>query len=292
MPDGTLKGMEITAEKHPSAVRRGAAGLALAAALATTITATAGSPADAATPTTTVTIAADATPAATVAGVATTADIATGAPPVVPYDFGDCPDIPAGVDAARWKCEVLTATGSLTLGSRTVPELAPMTVTHAEGPLPDGTDGQVWGALRSTSTAVPGGLLGTGTTGHGPLSPLALRPEYGGRSDFHSTGNSLGLFTLRFRVLSPVLPRGCVIGGDAPVELRLRRAGDSEWVSQDPPVIRFDAYDDTFTAPAAVGCGPLGRLVDDRLGLPRGAGNAIALSARYTFKTYDRLPAR
>lgn len=238
------------------------------------------------------TIAADATPAATLAGVATTADIATGATPVVPYDFGDCPDIPAGVDAARWKCEVLTATGSLTLGSRTVPELAPMTVTHAEGPLPDGTDGQVWGALRSTSTAVPGGLLGTGTTGHGPLSPLALRPEYGGRSDFHSTGNSLGLFTLRFRVLSPVLPRGCVIGGDAPVELRLRRAGDSEWVSQDPPVIRFDAYDDTFTAPAAVGCGPLGRLVDDRLGLPRGAGNAITLSARYTFKTYDRLPAR
>ncbi|WP_393098262.1 hypothetical protein [Streptomyces sp. LN325] len=295
--------MEITAEKHPSAVRRGAAGLALAAALATTITATAGSPADAATPTTvtiaadatpttTVTIAADATPAATVAGVATTADTATGAPPVVPYDFGDCPDIPAGVDAARWKCEVLTATGSLTLGSRRVPELAPMTVTHAEGPLPDGADGQVWGALRSTSTTVPGGLLGTGTTGHGPLLPVALRPEYGGRSDFYSTGNSLGLFTLRFRVLSPLLPHGCVIGGDAPVELRLRRAGDSEWVSQDPPVIRFDAYDDTFTAPAAVGCGPLGRLVDDRLGLPRAAGNAITLSARYTFETYDRLPAR
>ncbi|MFF2997172.1 hypothetical protein ACFVTC_21830 [Streptomyces sp. NPDC057950] len=283
--------MEITAGKRPSAVRRGAAGLALAAALATTITATAGSHADAATPTTTVTVAADAVPASA-AGVATTADIAAGEPPVVPYDFGDCPDIPAGVDAARWKCEVLTATGSLTLGSRRVPELAPMTVTHAEGPLPDGTDGQVWGALRSTSTSVPGGLLGTGTTGHGPLPALALRPEYGGRSDFYSTGNNMGLFTLRFRVLSPLLPHGCVIGGDTPVELRLRRAGDSEWVSQDPPVIRFDAYDDTFTAPAPVGCGPLGRLVDDRLGLPRATGNAITLSARYTFRTYDRLPAR
>ncbi|QFZ78903.1 hypothetical protein GFH48_23035 [Streptomyces fagopyri] len=200
--------------------------------------------------------------------------------------------MPAGVDAARWKCEVLMATGSLTLGSRTVPELAPMTLTHAEGPLPDGSDGQVWGALRSASTPVPGGLLGTGTAGHGPLLPLALRPEYGGRSDFYSTGNSLGLFTLRFRALSPLLPHGCVIGGDAPIELRLQRAGDSEWESQDPPVIRFDAYDDTFTAPAPVGCGPLGRLVDDRLGLPRTAGNAITLSARYTFKTYDRLPAR
>ncbi|MFJ5268203.1 hypothetical protein [Streptomyces sp. NPDC088358] len=285
--------MEITAEKRPSAVRRGAAGLAVAAALATTVTAAAGSPAVAATPTVTTT--ADATPvaAAHVATVANTAKDAGTAPPVVPYDFRDCPDIPAGVDAARWKCEVLTATGSLTLSSRSVPELAPMTITHAEGPLPDGGDGQVWGAMRSTSTIVPGGLLGTGPTGHGPLLPLALRPEYGGRSDFYSTGNSLGLFTLRFRVLSPLLPHGCVIGGgDAPVELRLRRAGDSEWISQDPPVIRFDAYDDTFAAPATVGCGPLGRLVDDRLGLPGATGNAITLSARYTFKTYDRLPAR
>ncbi|MFD8419758.1 hypothetical protein [Streptomyces sp. NPDC059466] len=285
--------MEITAEKRPSAVRRGAAGLVLAAALATTIAATAGSPAVATTPTT-VTVAADAAPAVATAAVtpATMAGHATAAPPVVPYDFGDCPDIPAGVDAARWKCEVLTATGSLTLGSRSVPELAPMTLTHAEGPLPDGTDGQVWGALRSTSTAVPGGLLGTGTTGHGLSVPLALRPEYGGRSDFYSTGDNLGLFTLRFRVLSPLLPHGCVIGGDTPVELRLRRVGDSEWLSQDPPVIRFDAYDDTFAVPAAVGCGPLGRLVDDRLGLPGATGNAITLSARYTFKTYDRLPAR
>ncbi|MFG2474098.1 hypothetical protein [Streptomyces fagopyri] len=298
--------MEITAEKRPSAVRRGAAGLAVAVVLATTITATAGSPAVAATPTT-VTVAADTAPtlatntSTTVARVATTSATATvaatagdttAAPSAVPYDFGDCPDIPAGVDAARWKCEVLTATGSLTLGSRTVPELAPMTLTHAEGPLPDGGDGQVWGALGSASTPVPGGLLGTGTAGHGPLLPLALRPEYGGRSDFYSTGNSLGLFTLRFRAVSPLLPHGCVIGGDAPVELRLQRAGDSEWESQDPPVIRFDAYDDTFTAPAAVGCGPLGRFVNDRLGLPRATGNAITLSARYTFKTYDRLPAR
>ncbi|MFJ8004341.1 hypothetical protein [Streptomyces fagopyri] len=298
--------MEITAEKRHPAVRRGAAGLAVAVALATTITATAGSSAVAATPTV-ATVAVDTTPTvatntsasvvvaantSTTATVATTSAAATAAPPAGPYDFGDCPAIPAGVDAARWKCEVLTATGSLTLGSRTVPELAPMTLTHAEGPLPDGSDGQVWGALRSASTPVPGGLLGTGTAGHGPLLPLALRPEYGGRSDFYSTGNSLGLFTLRFRALSPLLPHGCVIGGDAPIELRLQRAGDSEWESQDPPVIRFDAYDDTFTAPAAVGCGPLGRLVDDRLGLPRTAGNAITLSARYTFRTYDRLPAR
>lgn len=270
MGGGTLRGMEITAEKRRPGVRRAAAGLAVAAALATTLTATAGSPAVAATR-------------------------SPGAAPAASYDFGDCPGLPAGVDAARWKCEVLTATGSLTLGSRTVPELAPMTLTHAEGPLPDGGDGQVWGALRSTSTDVPGGLLGSGSGAGGrtPVLPLALRPEYGGRSDFYSTGNSLGLFTLRFRVVSPLLPHGCVIGGgDSPVTLRLTRSGDSEWVSKDPPVIRFDAYDATFTAPAAVGCGPLGRFVDDRLGLPRARGNAITLSATYTFRTYDRLPPR
>ncbi|MEU6256363.1 hypothetical protein [Streptomyces sp. NPDC047043] len=204
---------------------------------------------------------------------------AAAAEPATPtYDFSDCPEIPAGVDAAQWKCEVLTATGSLTLGSRTLPELAPMIVTHAEGPMPDGSEGQIFGALRSAPTRVPGSL-----------PSLSLQPEYGGRSDFYSVGNSLGLFTMRFRVQSPLLPHDCTVGRDTPVELRLQRAGDSEWVSKNPPVVRFDAYDDTFSAPAATGCGPLNRLVNHRLGLPRATGNAIRLSATYTFKTYDQL---
>lgn len=261
--------MQNTTEKRHSTVRRGAAGLALAAALAATVTGAA-------------------------SATAVAVDTAPAPSPAAPnsYDFSDCPAIPAGVDAALWKCEVLTATGSLTLGSRTVPELAPMTLTHAEGPLADGSDGQVWGALRSAPDAVPGGLTGTAAD-HDPLLGLSLRPEYGGRSDFYSVGNSLGLFTMRFRALSPLLPHGCVIGGgDTPIELRLERSGDSQWVSQDPPVIKFDAYDTTFTAPAATGCGLLNRLVDDRLGLPTAAGNAINLTAYYTFKTYDQLPSR
>lgn len=220
--------------------------------------------------------------AAALAGLAVAPALAAGAPS---YDFTDCPAIPAGVDAARWKCEVLTATGSLRLGSRDLPELAPMTITHAEGPLPDGTNGQVWGALRSDPTAVPGGLAGR--------IPLSLQPEYGGRSDFYSVGDHMGLFTLRYRVVSPLLPRGCVIGGgETPIEIRLKRVGTSEWISKNPPVIKFAATDTTFTAPAASGCGPLTRLVNDRLGLPAGTGNTITLSALYTFKTYDQLPSR
>ena len=77
-------------------------------------------------------------------------------------------------------------------------------------------------------------------------------PEYGGRSDFYT-----GRFSLRFRLLSPLLPRTCAIGADAPIDLRLKRSGPSQWISQDPPVIKFSAYDDTFPAPAAAHCGPL-----------------------------------
>lgn len=220
--------------------------------------------------------------AAALAGLAAAPAALAAATPT--YDFGDCPAIPAGADATRWKCEVLTATGSLRLGSRDIPELAPMTITHAEGPLPDGTEGQVWGALRGGPTTVPGTPAGLG---------LALQPEYGGRSDFYSVGDQMGLFTLRYRVVSPLLPHGCVIGGDdAPIEIRLKRVGGSEWVSKNPPVIKFAATDTAFKVPAATHCGPLGRFVNHRLGLPAPSGNTVNFSAVYTFKTYDQLPAR
>ncbi|MCX5377060.1 hypothetical protein [Streptomyces sp. NBC_00091] len=225
----------------------------------------------------------------TIAGTASAAP----APPTPSYDFSDCPAIPAGVDAAKWKCEVLTATGSLKLGDRTLPEFAPMTITHAEGPMPDGSKGQVWGALRSAATAVPGGLFDNPGAQHSPALGLSVQPEYGGRSDFYTVGNDMGLFTLRYRLLSPLLPEGCVIGGgDAPIELRLKRVGKSEWLSKNPPVIKFAAADDAFAVPAAEGCGPLGRVVNDKLGLPAKTGNSISLSALYTFKTYDQLPPR
>ncbi|MFD9013579.1 hypothetical protein ACFVZ8_19780 [Streptomyces sp. NPDC059558] len=232
---------------------------------------------------------------ATAAALAVSLAGAAGASaaPTPTYDFSDCPAIPSGVDATHWKCEVLTATGSMRLGNRDVPELAPMTITHAEGPMPDGSNGQVWGALRGGPTAVPGGLLGTPPGDRGPLLGLSLQPEYGGRSDFYTVGDRMGLFTLRFRAVSPLLPGGCVIGGgDAPIEIRLTRVGSSEWISKNPPVIKFTATDDTFTVPAATGCGPLTRLVNDRLGLPAQTGNRITFSAVYTFKTYDLLPAR
>lgn len=250
-------------------LRRTAAGLGLAAALTVAVTGTA-----------------SASPAPGPAA-------APSSSPAPSFDFTDCPALPAGVDAAQWKCEVMTATGSLTLGNRTLPEFAPMTVTHAEGPMPDGSKGQVWGALRSGPTAVPGGLFGNPGADHSPVLGLSLRPEYGGRSDFYSVGDDMGLFTVRYRLLSPLLPQGCVIGaGDAPIEIRLKRVGKSERVSKNPPVIKFAAADGSFAVPAAEGCGPLGKVVNEKLGLPAQTGNSITLSALYTYRTYDQLPPR
>ncbi|WBO65060.1 hypothetical protein [Streptomyces camelliae] len=229
-------------------------------------------------------------------GVAYSAPAAAPAPPAAPSvpssvapsatDFSDCPALPEGVDPARWRCEVHTAAPKLTMGKITV-TLAPITMTHAEGPLPDGGKGQVWGAMHSSPTAVPGGLTGTPAGDHATALGLAIQPEYGGRSDFYT-----GQFSLRFRLLSPLLPPGCTIGADEPVDFQLKRSGPSTWISEDPPVIEFSAYDDTFTAPAAGHCGPLTGALNRRLGLPAAEGNLMSYDASYTFTTYDRLPAK
>ncbi|MEU6549165.1 hypothetical protein ABZ915_02615 [Streptomyces sp. NPDC046915] len=187
-------------------------------------------------------------------------------------DFSDCPPLPSGVDPARWRCEVHNAAPKLTMGKLTV-NLAPITMTHAEGPLPDGTDGQVWGTMHTTPTAMSKGL--------------AILPEYGGRSDFYT-----GQFSLRFRLLGPLLRHSCTIGADAPVDFQLKRSGPSEWLSQDPPLIKFSAYDDTFSAPAAEHCGPLTASLNRILGLQATSGNLMTYDATYTFKTYDQLPER
>nr|BFD86570.1 hypothetical protein StreXyl84_59710 [Streptomyces sp. Xyl84] len=204
----------------------------------------------------------------------------------LPAGFGDCPALPAGVDPAAWRCEVHTASPRLAMGSLAV-TLAPITMTHAEGPLPDGSPGQVWGAMHSAATPVPGGPTGSAAAGRTPLLGLAIHPEYGGRADFYT-----GRFSLRFRLTGPLVPRDCAIGADEPVDFALKRPSPSEWISTDPPLIRFSAYDDTFAAPAAEHCGPLTKALDRRLALPAPSGNLMSYDATYTFRTYDRLPAR
>lgn len=208
-------------------------------------------------------------------------------------DYSDCPqDLPAGVDRAAWRCEVTVTYGHITLGGIDMPDIKPITLVHAEGPLADGTFGQVFGSLRAEPTPVPGGLLG-GTQGRSPVLGLAVQPEYGGHSDFLGTATNKGALGMKFRLVSPLLGRGCTIGTDEnPVDLHLSKAGPSTWLSKNPPLVRFEAYDNTFTTPQATGCGPLGQLVNHRGKLPAGSGaNHLSYTAYYTFKTYDQLPA-
>ncbi|MFJ6213296.1 hypothetical protein ACIQGZ_08210 [Streptomyces sp. NPDC092296] len=212
-----------------------------------------------------------------------------------PAAYADCPTrLPAGADPAQWRCEITVARGSITLGGVKPAEIKPITLVHAEGPLPGGDWDQVFGGLRADATPVPGGLLGLpGTGGPGPLPGLSVQPEYGGYADFLGTGTDKGGLALKFRLVSPLLNRRCSIGTDRdPVVLHLSRAGDSRWLSQDPPLVAFDAYDHTLTAPAATGCGPLGAALNHRFALPAPSGvSRIDYTAHYTFRSYDQLRA-
>lgn len=211
-------------------------------------------------------------------------------------DYRDRPtDLPAGVDRNKWRCEVTVGYSHFKLGGIAVPDMKPITLTHAEGPLPDGTFGQVFGTLRADTTPVPGGLLGRAAdpAGRNPLLGLAIQPEYGGYSDFLGTGTDKGALDMKFRLVSPLLGERCTIGTDArPVALHLRKDGPSTWLSENPPLVRFSAYDQTLTVPAATDCGPLTHRVNHRFGLPAKTGESkVTYTAYYTFKTYDQLPA-
>ncbi|MFJ9413966.1 hypothetical protein ACIRPT_07330 [Streptomyces sp. NPDC101227] len=191
-----------------------------------------------------------------------------------PFDFRDCPVLPPGVDAAKWRCEVFVMKGSLTVGALHVPDLAPMTATNAEGPMPDGSRGQVFGGIRSAATRVDGGLR--------------IQPQYAGFSDFYPDGVHRGALDMKFRLLHPLLGEHCTIGADSdPAALRFVQDGSTEWVSKEPPILKFSIHDNAFAAPRTHGCGPLGKAVDRRLGLPAPSGrSAISATAVYTFRSY------
>ncbi|TJZ56153.1 hypothetical protein FCH28_11565 [Streptomyces piniterrae] len=207
-----------------------------------------------------------------------------GADPAL-FDFRDCPALPAGADPAKWRCEVFVMHSSIKLGALDIRTLAPMAATNAEGPLPDGGKGQVFGGLRAGPTRVDNAPAPFG-------GALRLLPQYAGFSDFYSDGVHRGALDMKFRLQHPMLDEHCTIGADAdPVKLRFLQDGTTEWVSKEPPILRFAVHDTAFAAPRSYGCGPLGKLVDRRLGLPAPSGQSkISATAFYTFRSYDRLP--
>jgi hypothetical protein len=209
---------------------------------------------------------------------------AASTPTAVPaFDFSDCPALPAGVDAAKWRCEVLVAQATATIGEATLP-VDFTAVTHAEGPMPDGTPGQVFGGFRAARLPVPGRQSGDG---HGPK--LWMQPHLTATPDFYSQS---GAMSLTFQLTGPRLGEHCSIGTDAaPVQVAAGRvAGTTQWLSQDPPVITFQVLDQTFAAPEVSGCGRAGGELDRRFGLPSPSGaNRLSGTVFYSFKSYNQL---
>ncbi|WP_106178230.1 hypothetical protein [Prauserella shujinwangii] len=195
--------------------------------------------------------------AAVVAAIALPASAATPPPA---FDFADCPALPEGADPARWRCEVLVSTGTLSFGHVRDLRLAPMRLTFAEGTL-EGRYAQVFGALRAGPTTLPGLPGGT------------LRLAYGGYSDFEANADRKGEIALTAELAGRLLPGDCAIGtAREPIHSEIQQVGPTEVVSVDPPVLRFRSIDEQLAMPATTGCGGWGRVLDRRLGLPSESG--------------------
>jgi len=222
-----------------------------------------------------------ATVAMPVAASAATAQPGQTAVPT--FDYSDCPQLPAGVDPAKWRCEVLVGEGTATIGGAAVP-FDFTRVTHAEGPMPDGAPGQVFGGFRAARLPVPGRQSGDG---RGPK--LWIQPHLTVPPDFYS---QTGAMSLTFQLTGPRLGDHCTIGTTAaPVQVAAARVpGTAQWLSQDPPVITFQVLDQTFSTPRVSGCGPAAAELNRRFGLPSPSGeNQLSGTAFYSFKTYDQL---
>lgn len=190
--------------------------------------------------------------------------------------FASCParaELPEGADPERWRCEVVTATGSLTIGRAHVPLKEPLVITHAEGRI-DGEFHQVFGGLKADPVRVPG-------------TPLRMKMRYGGSFDFHSNEERMGELALTFGISSgPLLPRGCAIGSAAePVQLILQAVGNPE------PGQMPDVMAEPFAAPRTSGCGKFGSVLDSTLGLPAPVEqNSLYLDGERAIRSYTELP--
>jgi hypothetical protein len=215
---------------------------------------------------------------AALAVLAVTAPASAGStwpPPPDAFRFTDCPALPAGLDPTAWRCEVHLAAGEVTIGRESVG--VQLRLTHAEGPLPDGTSGQIFGVLQSQPVPVP-------------HTPFTLQLRYAGYADLIGNGPDPGGLYVDAAVAGPGLSRDCAIGSLAdPIRLHAGRVGSTETIPTDPPIRVFTLQDSTFPVPASSGCGPRDRNVDELLGLPSASGNELTLRTAYTYRTYDVL---
>ncbi len=207
-----------------------------------------------------------------VAGVAT--------PPE--FTFADCPaKLPDGVDPSRWKCEEMHATGHLRIGGQTLP--VRIVTTHAEGPSAGGGPSQfVFGALRSDPVPIP-------LVPEVPTLGATGKLRYAGFIDFPDGPTMVEVLHLSMDVSHPLLGRRCAIGNATdPIRVVGEVVGDREVISTTPLVLKFRVEDKALAVPRTYGCGPLGRVLDQRLGLPQPAGaNELALTVYFSARSWS-----
>ncbi|RSM49625.1 hypothetical protein DMA12_04200 [Amycolatopsis balhimycina DSM 5908] len=200
--------------------------------------------------------------AAAVAMAALTLTPATASADELPaFDFSDCPAPPSNADPGTWRCESFVSQGKLTIGDEEIP-LGEMRLAFSEGRV-NGQYAQVFGALRHTPVRVPG-LAGT-----------TIQLRYGGYSDFQGNDVRRGELDVYAVLRHPLLRKECSIGtAAAPLHTVVHDdpALPPTVLSKNPPTFHFGVVDPDLALPATQGCGPLGKLVDRKLGLPSPSG--------------------
>ena len=173
------------------------------------------------------------------------------------FGFSDCPAPPPNADPGTWRCEAFVSQGKLTVGNQEIP-LGEIRLTFGEGRV-NGQYAQVFGALRHEPVRVPG-LAGT-----------TIQLHYGGYSDFQSNAERRGELDIYAVLRHPLLRKGCRIGTAAtPLHTVVHDdpALPPTVLSKNPPTFHFGVVDPDLALPATQGCGPFGKLVDRKLGLP------------------------
>jgi len=180
------------------------------------------------------------------------------------FDFSECPAPPPGADPGTWRCESFVSQGKLTIRDRVIP-LGEMRLVFSEGHL-CGQPAEVFGALHHAPASVPGV----------PGATIQLR--YGGYSNFQSNGARRGELDVYAVVRHPLLPKDCSIGTlSSPLHTVVHDdpAIPRTVVSDSPPTFHVGVVDPDLALPSVTGCGPLGRLLDWRLGLPSPSGENV-----------------
>lgn len=186
------------------------------------------------------------------------------------FDFSECPAPPAGADPGTWRCESFVSQGKLTIHDRVIP-LGEMRLVFSEGHV-GGQPAEVFGALHHAPASIPGV----------PGATIQLR--YGGYSNFQGNDERRGELDVYAVIRHPLLPKACTIGTLAkPLHTVVKDdpAIPRTVVSQDPPTFHFGVVDAELALPSVSGCGPLGRLLDWRLGLPSAAGENVFQQESY-----------